>query len=307
MTDGLKPLTVISEDGRVIYDSELYRGLRESVSQELRDWLVRSRLEALIEGEGLTQRSLGQLVDKSLNRTPTKDGKPSSYRAINEYFSGKKMRGGGSAKIVAAMETLLLSEVAQYFGDPASTQSALRGDLARVEALREFLYRADEITVGYAVAGAKRPALRDYYGAPLADDYAPFQKKGAMLAERTTRAVVGVYVFVATASAWEEGLRQQYLAHQACMGLFRAFVKRVARLPEAAEHNPVETAANILLGAMKQLARAFWTPMSRGVDPMTGPRAGLIIDPFLAFPSWRQFEPHWICRRVGWVSSTLPF
>lgn len=288
MVEGLKPLLVISTDGRTLFDSKLEQGLGDSVNEDLRGILVRTRLKALVEGEGLTQRSLAEEVDGVLGLKAAKNGNPTSYRAINEYFRGKRTRRGWSKRYIATMETFLLTKVAEYLHEPSSAQDAVKGDLADIESTREFLHSADEIVIGYAMAGAKTNAIEEFYGEPLDDDFTPFKEKGVMVAERTSRAVVGIYVFGATVSAWDAGLRQEFLAHQACMGLFRAFADRVGRLPQASERNPVELAANLLLAAMKSFKRALGIS-GRGVDPMTGPTAGLILDPFLAYPSWRQF------------------
>ena len=286
--DGLKPLTVFSEDGRVLYDSRLARLVLESAGDHMRDWLVRSRLDALREGEGLSQRDLAMKVDAALEVRPLKNGNPRSYRAINEYFSGSRMRGGMAAAYLGAMETILLGEVAEYFGDAVGAQEALRGDLRQVEVIGELLHRVDEITAGYMMAGSRDGELAKFYGGPLTDDYESIRRTGAAMADRTTRSLVGIYVHQASSSAWEQGLRDQFLLHQACFGLFRALVRRVAARPGPRDRTCAEEAGDRLLHWIAGYRPAF-EKRGRDVDPIDGPRPGIRIDPFQAYPSWRRF------------------
>lgn len=286
--DRLKPLTVLSEDGRVLYDSKRARFIRAD-GDRMREWLVRSRLDALREGEGLSQRDLARKVDEALGLAPLNNGNPRSYRSINEYFSGRPMRGGTAAVHLAAMESVLLGEVSEYFGDTASAEESLRGDIGHAEVVGEFLHQVDVIMAGYMMAGSKDGQLANYYGGPLTDDIEPIASVGFAMVERTARSLVGIYVHTASSSAWNQGLRDQFLLHQACFGLFRAAVRRVAVLPRLGERSHAELAAVQILDWMQALGRAFDAP-GRTVDPIHGPRPGIRLDPFLAYPTWRRFS-----------------
>lgn len=286
--DGLKPLTVISEDGRILYDSKLAHLVRNGAGDRMRGWLVRSRLDALRRGEGLTQRDLARKVDEAFGLKPLRNGNPRSYRSINEYFSGAPIRDGAAAAYLGAMEKILLGEIAEYFGDTDGAKESLLGDSRHVEVFGEFLHRVDEIVAGYMMAGSGDGELARYYGGPLTDDYGSVGEVGSSMADRTTRSLVGVYVHKASSSAWQQGLRDQFLLHQACFGLFRALVRRVAALPGPRDRTCAEEAADRIILWVRGLRRAFGQP-GRGVDPIDGPRSGIRIDPFLAYPTWRRF------------------
>jgi hypothetical protein len=275
----LKPMTIIHSDGSIEYQNPELLALTEAaIPDDLRRWIVAERMAALVVGEGLSHRAVSFAVDKRLGISGNEKAK--SYRAINEYLTKKKFRGGATSRYVDTLETILVERVQKYFTDAPLVEAALPNPNVGESFIRRKLHQVDELHIGYTIAALEKPFGPDGPNLRTTGD------SDLLLRERVARTVVIMYDDVASAAAWRAGLKDGMFLTQSNVAFLRAIVMRFSKL-SSLTGNPIEAAANRVYNFITLLQPARINRVHRGTDPVNGPKPGMTMDLFLAYPEWR--------------------